>query len=445
MRIDLPSPNKFNHTFERALGVSLREKVCGITTDSRDVNENDLYIAIDGDKVDGHSFLSEVYEKGAAAALVSKVDNNLKLYQIEVESTVQSIGKVAALWRDKFQIPIIGITGTNGKTSTKELLKHILSSKYDIHATEGNYNTSIGLPLTLLKLTEYYGASILEMGANQPGDIELLCKIANPTHGVITNIAPAHLEGFGDIENVTKTKGALFEHLSEGISFVNAADYRIKKLNIPGKFITFGLTSNCDYPADIHHNSEGSIVLTIDSEEVITNSSNLSFAKNVIACSAIACELDVSWESIKDRIKTFKPPKGRCEIKSNGKITIIDDTYNANVESTFAAIDYLKAFSGNGKKIFIFGDMLELGEFSTKQHSDVGKKCKEVELSAVLTIGRETIATDNEFDSSIIHKHFDNKNELISYYNDICEKNDQVLIKGSRGMQMEKIVNSIIE
>ena len=302
MRIDLPSPNKFHHTFERALGVSLREKVCGITTDSRDVNENDLYIAIDGDKVDGHSFLSEVYEKGAAAALVSKVDNNLKLYQIEVESTVQSIGKVAALWRDKFQIPIIGITGTNGKTSTKELLKHILSSKYDIHATEGNYNTSIGLPLTLLKLTEYYGASILEMGANQPGDIELLCKIANPTHGVITNIAPAHLEGFGDIENVTKTKGALFEHLSEGISFVNAADYRIKKLNIPGKFITFGLTSNCDYPADIHHNSEGSIVLTIDSEEVITNSSNLSFAKNVIACSAIACELDVSWESIKDRI-----------------------------------------------------------------------------------------------------------------------------------------------
>ena len=445
MRIDLPSPNKFHHTFERALGVSLREKVCGITTDSRDVNENDLYIAIDGDKVDGHSFLSEVYEKGAAAALVSKVDNNLKLYQIAVESTVQSIGKVAALWRDKFQIPIIGITGTNGKTSTKELLKHILSSKYDIHATEGNYNTSIGLPLTLLKLTEYYGASILEMGANQPGDIELLCKIANPTHGVITNIAPAHLEGFGDIENVTKTKGALFEHLSEGISFVNAADYRIKKLNIPGKFITFGLTSNCDYPADIHHNSEGSIVLTIDSEEVITNSSNLSFAKNVIACSAIACELDVSWESIKDRIKTFKPPKGRCEIKSNGKITIIDDTYNANVESTFAAIDYLKAFSGNGKKIFIFGDMLELGEFSTKQQSDVGKKCKEVELSAVLTIGRETIATDNEFDSSIIHKHFDNKNELISYYNDICEKNDQVLIKGSRGMQMEKIVNSIIE
>ena len=358
---------------------------------------------------------------------------------------MQSIGKVAALWRDKFQIPIIGITGTNGKTSTKELLKHILSSKYDIHATEGNYNTSIGLPLTLLKLTEYYGASILEMGANQPGDIELLCKIANPTHGVITNIAPAHLEGFGDIENVTKTKGALFEHLSEGISFVNAADYRIKKLNISGKFITFGLTSNCDYPADIHHNSEGSIVLTIDSEEVITNSSNLSFAKNVIACSAIACELDVSWESIKDRIKTFKPPKGRCEIKSNGKITIIDDTYNANIESTLAAIDYLTAFSGHGKRIFVFGDMLELGDLSKEQHHKVGKKCKEVELSAVLTIGRETKATDNEFDSSIIHKHFDNKNELISYYNDICEKNDQVLIKGSRGMQMEKIVNSIIE
>ena len=444
MRIDLPSPKKFHHIFEQTLGKSLSKKVSGITTDSRDVHENDLYIAISGENVDGHSFLPEVYKKGACAALVNKANHSLELEQLEVENTIKSIGTVANCWRNQFHIPIIGITGSNGKTSTKELLKHILSSKYDVHATEGNYNTSIGLPLTILKLSEYHGASILEMGANQPGDIELLCKIADPNYGLITNIAPAHLEGFGNIDNIAKTKGALFEHLSDGTSFVNIADHRIKNIKASGKIVTYGLTSNCDYPADLHHNDEGSIVLTIDSKEVETKSANLSFAKNVLACSAIACELDINWEAIKERIMTFKAPKGRCEIKSNGKITIIDDTYNANIESTLAAIDYLKAFSGNENKIFIFGDMLELGDHSEKQHRKIGKKCNEAKLYAVLTIGNETIATNDEINQSTIHKHFDDKNDLISYFNEICNENDKILVKGSRGMHMEEIVNSIL-
>ena len=166
-----------------------------------------------------------------------------------VENTVDAIGKVSTLWRDQFDFPIIGITGSNGKTSTKELLKHILSAKFDVHATEGNYNTSIRLPLTLLQLTSFHGASILEMGANQPGDIKELCKIANPTHGLITNVAPAHLEGFGTIENVAKTKGALFESLSKGVSFVNVTDNQISKLKIFGDKVTFGLTPDCDYPS----------------------------------------------------------------------------------------------------------------------------------------------------------------------------------------------------
>ena len=444
MRIDLPNPDKFKHIFDMTLDKSLSEKVDGISTDSRDIKEGDLYLAISGEKVDGHSFLEEVFAKGASTALVNKSIDNFKGKLIKVDDPVYAIGKIAKTWRDQFQIPVIGITGSNGKTSTKELLKYILSAKYDIHATEGNYNTSIGLPLTLLRLTEYHGVSILEMGANQPGDIEKLCKIAYPTHGLITNIAPAHLEGFGDIQTVANTKGELFKFLSNGLSFINAADNRVNDLETYGDTITFGLTSNCDYPTDLHHNNDGSIILTIDAEEIKTNSINLSFAKNVIACSTIASELGLSWEAIKDRILTSQPPKGRCEIKTNGQITVIDDTYNANVDSTIAAIDYLKAFSGNGKRIFVFGDMLELGASSEDQHRIIGKKCQKEELSVVFTIGNETIVAHEEINNSILHKHFEQKESLLSNLNEIISEGDKILVKGSRGMRMEEIVEKII-
>ena len=444
MRIDLPNPDKFKHIFDMTLDKSLSEKVDGISTDSRDIKEGDLYLAISGEKVDGHSFLEEVFAKGASTALVNKSIDNFKGKLIKVDDPVYAIGKIAKTWRDQFQIPVIGITGSNGKTSTKELLKYILSAKYDIHATEGYYNTSIGLPLTLLRLTEYHGVSILEMGANQPGDIEKLCKIAYPTHGLITNIAPAHLEGFGDIQTVANTKGELFKFLSNGLSFINAADNRVNDLETYGDTITFGLTSNCDYPTDLHHNNDGSIILTIDAEEIKTNSINLSFAKNVIACSTIASELGLSWEAIKDRILTSQPPKGRCEIKTNGQITVIDDTYNANVDSTIAAIDYLKAFSGNGKRIFVFGDMLELGASSEDQHRIIGKKCQKEELSVVFTIGNETIVAHEEINNSILHKHFEQKESLLSNLNEIISEGDKILVKGSRGMRMEEIVEQII-
>jgi UDP-N-acetylmuramoyl-tripeptide--D-alanyl-D-alanine ligase len=443
MRINLPNPTQFSRIFKSALGISLDVEFKGVTTDSREVQKGDLYIAISGERVNGHSFLKEVFDNGAIAALVSKSFDQIDGYQILVEDTVSAIGKVSTLWREQFNFPIIGITGSNGKTSTKELLKHILSAKFDVHATEGNYNTSIGLPLTLLQLTSFHGASILEMGANQPGDIKELCKITNPTHGLITNVAPAHLEGFGSIENIAKTKGALFESLSEGISFVNITDNQVSKLKIFGDRVTFGLTPDCDYPADLHHEEDSTITLTINAQEIPTNSTNLSFAKNVIAASAIAQELGLGWDTIIDRIKTFIPPKGRCEVKNNGKITVIDDTYNANLESTIAAIDYLKAFSGNGKRIFVFGDMLELGDSSIEQHKTIGEKCNDSKIDAVLTFGKETIATDGALLIDY-HRHYNHKEDLLNTLSEIAKDGDKVLVKGSRGMKMETIVEMLL-
>ena len=445
MRINLPNSKTFSKIFNESTGIKISESIKGIATDSREIQSGDLYIAIKGEKVDGHSFLNQVFENGALAALVSDINDQVHGNQIQVRDTIESIGKIATEWRRQFNIPIIGITGSNGKTSTKELLRHILSSKFDIHATEGNYNTSIGLPLTLLQLNAFHGASILEMGANRAGDIEILAKIANPNFGLITNIAPAHLEGFGSIEAVAKTKAAIFENLGNGIAFVNAADRRVKEIALKVDSISFGLNPDCDYPADLHYEEDGTITLTINTEEIPTLSSNLSFAKNIIACCAIARELDVEWEAIKDRISTFSPPKGRCEVKNNGSYIIIDDTYNANLESTLAAIDYLSAFSGQGKKVFIFGDMLELGDVSREQHIAIGKKCDEMELSAVLTYGKETIATSKSIKKVKINQHFDSKEELIDFLQKIITSNDKILIKGSRGMRMETIVQSIME
>ena len=444
MRINLPHPNKFAKIWEEVTDVALNKTVKGIVTDSREVRPGDLYIAISGDRVDGHTFIKDVFEKGAVCALVNSEIENADEQLIQVNNSVSTIGKLAKAWRNQFDIPVMGITGSNGKTSTKELLKHMLSAQFNIHATEGNFNTSIGLPLTLLRLTKENTISLLEMGANQPGDIAQLCEIAQPTHGVITNIAPAHLEGFGTIEAVSKTKGELFACLSKGVSFINAADYRVGALEILGDSISFGLTPECDYPADIHHEKDGTITLTVDAEEIPTHSVNLTFAKNVIACAAIARTLGLSWGEIRENVASFQPPKGRCEVKNNGMITIIDDTYNANLESTVAAIDYLKAFSGNGQRIFVFGDMFELGDLSQDQHRRVGEKCNEAELSAVFTVGEETVATDAIITYSELHKHFNNKDDLLTSLKSIVKDGDKVLVKGSRGMKMETIVEAML-
>ena len=407
MRIDLPNSNEFKKILCDLTKKTIDYKINGISTDSRNIKENDLYIAIKGEKFDGNEFTKDALNRGASFAIVHQIQNEKIERQFLNSNPIGLISEIATIWRDRFNIPVIGITGSNGKTSTKELLKHILSAKFDIHATEENFNTSISLPLTLLQITKYHGASIIEMGANQPGDIQKLCNITKPTHGLITNIAPAHLEGFKNIETIASTKGALFKSLKDGISFVNEADKRVSNISFEGKKITYGVSSNCDYPTDIHNENDGTLSLTIDTHELKIKSSNLSFAKNIIACCAVARELQVEWDAIEDRIHTFTPPKGRCEVKHNGSYIIIDDSYNANLESTLAALDYLNAFSGSGNKIFILGDMLELGTSSESQHREIAKKCNDLNINAIMTYGTETKITNN------ILKNQSTKNILI--------------------------------
>jgi UDP-N-acetylmuramoyl-tripeptide--D-alanyl-D-alanine ligase len=443
MRIEIKNPERFSMVFESVTGQKLHHPVLGITTDSREVQDGDLYIALKGERVDGHTFLDSVEDSNAASALVSQGNPNLNLQQILVDDPQTMIGKIANAWRRQFDIPLIGITGSNGKTSTKDLLAHVLSNTYNVHATEGNFNTTVGLPLTLLQLDYENSISIIEMGASSTGEIGALCKIAEPTHGMITNIAPAHLEGFGSIETIAHEKRALFQALENGIAFVNMADDRVAKMEISGESVTFGLTPDCDFPADIHQENDGSLTLILDAHEIPTGSQNLSFIKNSIAVTAMAITLDVDWKDVIERIQSFSPPSGRCQVKQFEDVTVIDDTYNANLISSLAALDYLKAFAGNGRRIFVFGDMFELGPTSHEQHRQVGEKCTELELDGVFTLGENTVYTDSVINSGIDHQHFDSHDAMIDSLKEMVHSGDKILFKGSRGMAMEKVIKGV--
>ena len=447
MRIKINNPEKFSRIVNNVTNEILLNPVTGITTDSRDCEPGDLYIALLGERFNGHHYLSEVDAINASAVLISEPSTNqeLKVQQIIVEDTRKTLGMIASKWRDNFDLPVIAITGSNGKTSTKELLYHVLKNNYNVHATEGNYNTSIGVPLSLLTINKDHNISIVEMGANQSGDIKYLCEIANPTHGLITNISSAHLEGFQSIEKITETKGALFHHLKDGTSFVNYADNRVKSINHSGERITYGLNAECDYPADIHHDKDGSIVLTIDAKEIITKSKNLSFAKNIIAVCAVCTTLGIDWKILQEKILTFNPPKGRCKVLTFDSITVIDDTYNANLDSCIAAIDYLMAFSGPGRNILVLGDMLELGDASVKQHERLGSKCSDAKVDAVFTLGIETSSTQSSINGISINLHYSDSDELIKSLKSHLKDNDKILFKGSRGMKMEKIISGVFE
>lgn len=445
MRIDLPDPAGFAPLLEAVTGTSLKTPLSGVATDSRECRAGDLYVALVGQQVDGHQFLPQAFSAGAAAALVSKASGSAPGREIRVPEPVAALGQVAARWRRKYPVPLLGITGSNGKTFTKDLLRHLLAPRYRIHATEGNYNTSIGLPLSLLGLTAEVTLAILEMGANQEGDVATLCDIAAPTHGLITNIAPAHLEGFGSLEAVARTKQALFDALPDGLAFVNRDDSWIRRMSLAGPAVTYGLTPDCDFPADLDKEADGTLTLTIAAEEVPTGSRNPSFAKNVIAAAVVARTLNLDWDTFRSRLKTFQPPPGRCQVKRFRDITLIDDTYNANLESTLAAIDYLTTFSGPGRRILVFGDMFELGTYAQEQHRQVGEKCLQAGLQVVLTVGPETRTTDAVLNATTYHHHYDSKEELSVALADLLQKEDKVLVKGSRGMAMETIVEALRE
>lgn len=382
--------------------------------------------------------------------------------QIVIDNPTHALGRVAEYWRNHFDIPVIGITGSNGKTTTKDLIAHFLSDSYSVHKTTGNFNTSIGLPLMIFTLTDSHTVSILEMGANQPGDIETLCSLALPTHGLITNIVPAHLEGFGSIDAITREKGRLFQAVFEGTTFINQSDGRVSALSHGSQTVTYGFSSfeniptpshnawsfvrpeAVDFSCQLNRMESGQIQLIVNGHEFNTGSPDVALAKNLLAAISVAITMKIDWVSIASRIATFQPVKGRCVVKQINGMNIIDDTYNANLTSTLSALDVLIHIVNAKRRFFVFGDMFELGSESKADHVTVGNHCNTLSLDGVFTVGKATIDTDAVLREDLFHRHFDSKVDLADLLVETLKPGDAVLFKGSRGMAMETVMNQVL-
>lgn len=439
MRTDLNINNRLLNTFISVTGIENIPELTGISIDSRSCKKGDLYVALAGERVDGHDFVNQAYENGATAALLAHpVEADPHLKQLIVDDPLKTVGSVAQHWRQNFNIPVIGITGSNGKTSTKDLLTHILKSKFTVHSTFGNWNTTISLPITVLGINSTHEISVLEMGASAIGEISYLSSIAHPTHGLITNIAPAHLEGFGSVENIKHQKGALFQSLNPGTAFVNNDDEHVRSIGIMDKKITFGTSNDSDFHYTMI-NGDNSIILELNGDKIDTASKNMAFAKNCMAVTTISLSIGIDLDQIKERILSAVPTKGRCEVKRIGHFTVIDDSYNANLQSTISAIDFLKDYNGTGRKILIFGDMKELGNDSEDHHSKIGIYSENAGIDGLITVGNDSkYANDNC--NLQLNIHFDDHPSLAHELKSIVSPDDIILLKGSRSMNMDSII-----
>ncbi len=425
----------------------------GVVIDSRSVEKRNIFIPLEGEQVDGHKYITSSFDKGATLALCSKEHYNDNKDSLEgrpiilVDDTLRGLGLLSNFHRKRFEYPVIAVAGSNGKTTTKEMLAHLLSQSNKVLKTYKNYNNQLGVPLMLLALDDSYDAAVLELGTNEPGEIPLLSEIAEPTHGVITNIGKEHLENFEDILGVELEETFLFGQLRKfnKMSYVNYDDPILQNYtNLLEKKFVFGQQDGMHLTYKINLNDDMSPTLSIktyDEKEFdveIPNVVGLAQAYNAGAAIAIAFDLGVEVEEIQSAMKSFTSDNssnyGRMLIEKIDNTTIINDCYNANPDSMSIALDTLKLYEG--KKIAIMGDMLELGNSEAEEHK--------VALAKASGIADEVYLYGEIFskiEMSSNSTHFGNKSEIA----DKIDTNtpQTILVKGSRGMRLEEIIDKL--
>jgi len=423
----------------------------GISTDTRTLIPHNLYFAIKGEKLDGHDYVLEAIKKGASGVVVS---NNLDVpIAVHVKDTIKSLGEVASNWRHQFSIPVIGLTGSNGKTTTKNMIAAILKeSGKPVLSTKGNLNNHIGVPLTLANLNESHAYAVIEMGMNHTGEILTLTQLVRPTIALINNVGPTHLEGVGNtLEGVAKAKGEIFEGLCEGgTAIINNddpfAEYwkdLIRVLNKKIKIVTFGIRASADITAEILPSNSFILNHTVTIQLKLWGNHNIY---NALAASAVGIVNNMSLDNIKHALENLSPEKGRMELKkASNQMDIIDDSYNANPQSLKAAIEAIGKLEKYRQKILILGDMGELGEQASKLHAECGRFAKENGIDVLWATGELMRHTVENFGENA--RHFETKSELIENLHknqSLLDKHNLILVKGSRSMGMEEVVNSIL-
>ena len=423
---------------------------CGsVSIDSRQIEPGDLFFAIKGERFDGNAYALAALESGAAAAVVdapevAAQDDRCLL----VPNALRALQEVANTYRHRFTIPVIGITGSNGKTTTKELVAAVLAQGYKTHYTRGNFNNHIGVPLTLLRMPADTEIAVIEMGANAQGEIALLSSITDPDYGLITNIGKAHLEGFGGIEGVKKGKSELYRHLEkrEGTAFINTGERFLEDLSegVPHR-IRYQLVDeltpeSADYVCTLVWEKPFLRVAFLDQEgqrhEVTSQLFGRYNANNIITAIALGLHFGVEPAAICTAVAGYQPGNNRSQILTRGSTTFLLDAYNANPTSLENALRYLSSLETGERKIAIVGDMLELGEDSRAEHRFIAELAKELNLDDVIFVGSQFA----EAAAAVGAKHFGTVAELKEWFARQEWSDCRILLKASRRLQLEQLI-----
>ena len=408
-----------------------------VQTDSRKLQKDDLFFALKGPNFNGNNFAKQALETGAAYVFADEPLPFSDERIIQVKDVSQTLQQLAKFHREQFNIPFIAITGSNGKTTTKELVHEVLSSSYITYTTKGNLNNHIGIPLTILKIEPDAQMAVIEMGANHLKEISGYCEYAQPTHGLISNIGKAHLEGFGSVENVKKGKGELFEYLNinDGIAFVNTDDNAVWELSKKLKNVIY-YGSNAENVCGHIIKNDPFLEVNINGQESFNISTNLVGnynLPNVLAAVCIGKYFKVDDKKIKNAIENYHPSNSRSQLIKQNTNSIILDAYNANPGSMKAAIENFAAMQGN-KKILMLGSMMELGSESKKEHAAIISLIDQYKWHAVVLVGNNFKEINQHY------MNYDNALQAGDWLKNAGVENAQILIKGSRSMQMEKVL-----
>ena len=389
-----------------------------VSTDTRNLPAGCVFFALHGANFDGNKFAKQALEQGAALAVIDNPEYALPEGTLLVDNTLLALQDLAREWRRELGLPIIGVTGTNGKTTTKELLAAVLSTKYNIHYTQGNLNNQIGVPLTLLQLTRAHEMAIIEMGASHPGDIKELVEIAEPNYGLITNVGRAHLEGFGSFEGVQRTKQELYDYLAahQGTIFRNSDNAYLAQME----------NNSTQLYTTLHHSTQLYTTGTMPSGTNLVGEYN---AENVSAAICVGEYFGISREQAFDAIRQYVPTNNRSQKIQTANNQLIVDAYNANPTSMQAAIN---AFKGD---TYILGAMRELGDYTHLEHQNIVNMLAERKAESVFLVGEEYLQTTSPYPV------FENVEQLHQHFEEHPLKGKHILLKGSRSTRMEKLLD----
>lgn len=437
--------------------IGIDTSFAAVSIDSRTLVEGELFIALTGPNFDGHAFVAAAEQRGAVALLVER-EVESQLPQVVVSDTRHALGQLASAWRSRYRIPLIAVTGSNGKTTVKEMLASILAQSvgnaHGVLATSGNLNNDLGVPLTLMRLNSGHRYAVIEMGANHFGEIRYLTNLTQPTVALINNAGPAHLEGFGDIEGVANAKGEIFEGLGEeGVAVFNADDRYVEVWRglCTGKTTrTFGISEAADVAATELQLGECGyrFKLNVDNEsiDVALQLAGRHNVMNALAAATAALAAGATLQAVRDGLQAVVGVKGRLQLRTGGGgVTVIDDTYNANPASLQAALDVLND-ARDGKKILALGDMGELGDQAQALHTQMGRQASAARIDRIFTVGQLARHAADAFGDAA--HHFTSQQALIAELRRTLAAADggvTVLVKGSRTMQMERVVAALLD